>query len=283
MRSNGNGKTAVIAYVPVLHRGYLEFFRKYDGGTVFLIGNDFTSGYQSLVRHLPANEPKDVQTMLRSLDLHREVRILCKVNLRDAKEFSNIVMPDEDVSRAFAGMYLETKRIRFDGTLRLRWDWGATHKKRRPKVEGAISYERFDRDAIYKAEKQAQRSPDWWRQVGALLVKEKTVLIAGFNRHVPSEHSAYIEGDPRSNFEPGQCIEMSLALHAEAGVIAEAAQRGISTKDCELYVTTFPCPPCAHLCAFAGIRRLYYADGYSLVAGAEVLQSKGVEIIRVSM
>ena len=54
-------------------------------------------------------------------------------------------------------------------------------------------------------------------------------------------------------------------------------------EGCDLYVTTFPCPPCAHISAFTGIKHLFYMDGYSLVAGAEVLQAKDVEIIRVEM
>jgi dCMP deaminase len=108
-------------------------------------------------------------------------------------------------------------------------------------------------------------------------------LLGAFNQHVPSEQSAYLYGDPRSNFEAGQCIDMSGALHAEAGLIAEAARRGISTEGCDLFVTVFPCPPCAFLWAYSGIKHLYYVDGYSLIAGAETLQAKDVEIIRVEM
>ena len=109
------------------------------------------------------------------------------------------------------------------------------------------------------------------------------VLLAACNRHVPNEQSAYLYGDPRSNFEPGQRIEVSGAFHAEMGILAEAARRRFSPEKCDLYVTTFPCPPCAFPWAHTGIKRLFYVDGYSLVAGAETLQAKGVEIIRVEM
>ncbi|MFH1178215.1 MAG: deaminase, partial [bacterium] len=164
---------------------------------------------------------------------------------------------------------------------RLRWDWGATQKKQRPKDEGTISVEEFDRDIMHMAFHFATRSPDWWRQVGAVLTNGRGIILSAFNRHVPSEQSEYCYGDPRSNFEQGENIDISGALHAEMGIIAEAARRGFSMEGCDIYVTTFPCPPCAYAIAHTGIKRLFYANGYSLVAGAEVLQAKGVEIIRV--
>ena len=43
----------------------------------------------------------------------------------------------------------------------------------------------------------------------------------------------------------------------------------------------FPCPPCATLLANCGIRRLFFFEGYSLVAAQEILEGKGVEIIHV--
>lgn len=275
--------TALIAYVPAPHRGYLELFRKYEGSTLFILGQDIINDFQPLVRHLPASDPEDVRTMVRALDIFSRVRKLTKDTLCEAKAFRNIVMPDEDVSRKVSQTYFAGKLISFENSWRLRWDWGETQKKCRPKVEGAITRSVLDRYLMRSAFKTAERSPDWWRQIGALLVKDKEVLIASFNQHVPCEQSAYLEGDPRSSFEQGQSIEVSAALHAEAGLVAEAARRGLSMEGCDLYVTTFPCPPCAYLCAHTGIKRLYYADGYSLIAGAETLHANGVEIVRVRM
>lgn len=281
MRSNPD--TILIAYVPVPHAGYLKFFRAYAGGTLYILGAEFISEVPSLVRHLPGVMPEESKSMIEPLGIFSAVHVLTPAMLDDVRQ-SSIVMPDEDVSRAFAAKYLGCNAsVTFDDNWRLRWDWGATQMKRRPEGERLISTDTFDREVMSLARDIAQKSPDWWRQIGALLVKEGEVVLVSFNRHVPSEQSAYCYGDPRSNFEPGQCIDFSIALHAENGIVAEAARRGIKMEGSDLYATTFPCPPCAYACAYSGIRRLYYRDGYALVAGSEVLQAKGVEIVRVEM
>lgn len=277
---------ALVAYVPAPHRGYLELFRKHEAGTLLLLGEDFIADFKSLVRHLPACDSAEVDAMVRGLHIFQGgVHILTKDVLEEVKAvYKNIVMPNEDVSHVIAERYFQDSAVEFDGSWRLRWDWGATQAKRRPEGESVVSFNEFDRSLMHSAFATAERSPDWWRQIGALLVDVcGNVLCAAFNRHVPSEQSAYLEGDPRSNFEQGQRIEVSCALHAEAGIVAEAAYRGLSMRGCDLYVTTFPCPPCAYLCAFSGIKRLFYVDGYALIAGAEALQARGVGIVRVSM
>ena len=98
---------------------------------------------------------------------------------------------------------------------------------------------------------------------------------------MPADQVAYLLGDPRSNFEQGAAIEMSVASHAERRVQAIAARDGIGTRGCDLYVTTFPCPPCAYAWAESGIRRLFYRDGYSTLEAAPALQAAGIEIVRV--
>lgn len=276
--------TIVVAYVPTPHAGYLKFFRAYEGSTLYILGNESIRHFSALTRHLPGVDPKEAQTMIQGLHIFKEVHIL-RLRTLSLGPFWNktVIMPDEDVSHALAEKYFAGVPIIFDNRWRLRWDWSATQAKKRPEGESVISIDELDRDLMRFASSIASHSPDWWRQIGALLVKERCVLLSAFNQHVPSEQSAYCYGDPRSNFEQGQYIEVSGALHAEVGIIAEAARRGISTEGCNLYVTTFPCPPCASACARTGIKKLYYVDGYSLVAGAEVLQAQGVEIIRVEM
>ena len=276
--------STLVAYVPAPHAGYVKFLKKHAGSVLYVLGEDLIENYQSLVRHLPGNNPSDAAAMVRALGVCAEVRLLCRSGLPAfAASHTHAILPDEDISRAFAEKHLPGIKVMFDGSVWLRWDWKSTTHKRRPDGEGVISLDSFDRECMARALGFARRSPDWWRQIGALLVRDGKALLGAYNTHFPSEHSNYLCGDPRSNFEPGQMIDASSALHAEMGVITEAARRGISTEGCDLYVTTFPCPPCAYGAANSGIRRLFYAEGYSLVAGAEALASRGVEIIRVDM
>lgn len=285
MKSKKN--EVLVAYVPTVHAGYLKFFRAHAKGTLCILGSEFIQQFKSLVRNLPAAQPDEVMKMVESLGIFSRLMIIHPEPdgflQALSREPFRIVMPDEDVSHAIAEKYFVGANITFDSSWRLRWDWGATQQKRRPEGERVVSKEELNREFMRAAFKFAKKSPDWWRQIGALLVRDGEVLLSAFNRHVPNEQSCYCYGDPRSNFEQGQHVEMSNAAHAEAGIIAEAARRGIRTEGCDLYTTTFPCPPCAYVCAQSGIGRLFYTEGYSFVAGAEELQAKGVKIIRVEM
>lgn len=278
----GSPDRAVVAFVSSPHAGYLKLFRAY-GGTLYVLGSEFVKEFFSLVRFLPAATPEENCRMVEALGIFNAVRILDSNTLEEVRT-RRIVMPDEDVSRAVAEKYFPGSEVVFDGRWRLRWDWGAVQHKHRPQGEEVVTRGEFERRVMSSAFEVAQKSPDWWRQVGAMLVQDGKVLLTAFNRHVPHEQSAYLYGDPRSNFDPpGTQIELSAAGHAEPMLIATAARLGISMKGCDLFVSTFPCPPCAYATAFTGISRLYYADGYAVVAGAETLRAQEVKIIRVEM
>jgi deoxycytidylate deaminase len=56
--------------------------------------------------------------------------------------------------------------------------------------------------------------------------------------------------------------EYGRAVHAEMGVITDAARRGVVLQDATMYGTTFPCHNCAKHVVAAGIRRLVYIEPY---------------------
>jgi len=267
-------------YVASPHAGYLKFLRAYPTATLYILGDEFVAENLSLVKHLPGNTPAESAVMIQALGILPDVRILSHETLPELRSFDSIIMPDEDVMHAWRRSYGEDLSIIHDDRWRLRWDWSASTKPSAPE-QGTISYDELDRALIGEARKAAAKSPDWWRQVGAVLARDGVMVLSAFNRHVPHEQTAYLEGDPRSSFEPGERIDVSTALHGEVAIIAEAARCGIATSGCDLFVTTFPCPPCAAAVAASGIRRLYFADGYSLINGADALRANGIEIIRV--
>lgn len=275
-------ETAIVAYVASPHDGYLKFFRHYAGMDLWILGEDFISEFPSLVRHLPGNRPDDARKMIAALGIFRQVRILTKSNIDAVRQYAQLVMPDEDVSREVS-MRFFLKSVLFDGRWRLRWYTTSVAVGRKPEGEEVVTAEEFSRLLMRRALKEAERSPDWWRQVCAKLVRDGAPLITAINRHRPAEQSCYVLGDPRSCFGPGECIEVSASGHAEPAVAAEAMRRGICTVGCDLYVTTFPCPPCAYLWSESGIKRLFYIDGYSLISGAEDLKKNGVQIVRVAL
>ena len=48
-----------------------------------------------------------------------------------------------------------------------------------------------------------------------------------------------------------------------------------------MIVTDFPCPPCAKLVAYSGIKKLFYLKGYAMLDGERILKDAGVEIIKI--
>jgi len=60
-----------------------------------------------------------------------------------------------------------------------------------------------------------------------------------------------------------QLIEFQRAVHGEMSAITDAASRGVSIKDCTVFVTTFPCHECARMIVATGIARVVYIEPYA--------------------
>ena len=114
-----------------------------------------------------------------------------------------------------------------------------------------------------------------------MVVKDKKILFISHNHHLPTNYHLSTFGDPRSNFDAGQHQEIFTSIHSEASIVAQAAHDGVSLKDATIYITTFPCPNCARLVAKAGIKKLFYSKGYSLLDAEKILDHFGVEIFLV--
>ena len=187
-----------------------------------------------------------------------------------------IILVNDEIVRKFAEKYLPGEKISFD-TAFLRWDSKSVFSRK------DVNYHRKAEDAISKkfmslTAGEIKKTSDWWRQVGAALVKDGKVILA-YNRHLPTEHAPYFNGDPRDVIEAGKMSEFSSAIHAEQAIISGAARDGISLKGTDLYVTVFPCPICSNMVANAGIKRLFFSSGHASLDGEEILKAKKVEII----
>jgi dCMP deaminase len=127
----------------------------------------------------------------------------------------------------------------------------------------------------------ARSSPDWWRQVGAAVIKKGKITLQSHNTHVPSEHSPYINGDPRDFITAGKNPELATSLHAEQVIITEAARKGIPLEGASIYVTAFPCPVCAKLVAYSGIKKCFFRRGSATLDGEQILKSNRVKMIQI--
>jgi dCMP deaminase len=192
-----------------------------------------------------------------------------------ALQGAQLTLPAEDVSYQVVERYFPRAEVFYD-TAFLRWDKPRVVALRPPRPDRVITEQDL-------AEAEAAKSIDFWRQVGAALRFADGTLEATHNEHLPHPQSPYAVGDPRSNFFQGVHLELSTAMHAEARLIAAAARAGRSTEGAELFVTDFPCPPCAKLIAASGIARVHYRTGYAVLDGEDVLEAAGVEVVKIAV
>lgn len=272
----------IVAYIPVLHEGYRRLFENHpDADKLYILGEDITKSFVPLAKDIRALPTSLIRDSILSWRRFREVEIISQKDWKQiAVSNATVVMPDEDIMHELTEKHLPNKKIIFD-TIFLRWDKHKSTEGKPVEADQTVSSYAKDRKIITLLRKEANKSPDFWRQIGAAVVKDGKIILIRYNHAVPSAMLPYTEGDPRSDFHKGVNVELSTVLHAEAGLIAEAAQKGICLEGAEMYATTFPCPPCAKMIAYSGIKKLYYADGYGVLDGERVLKSRGVKIVFV--
>jgi dCMP deaminase len=276
------GERVVVAYVPVLHEGYRRFLESHArDGRLFVVGPELYIEYRPLAKDIRALPADLVASAIAAWGLCAEVCVLDEPLARAlAAESPRIVMPAEDVSYQLTERFFERCEVLFD-TVFLRWDKTRTTQLLRPRPPRVVPAAEAYADLARAAEAAAASSVDWWRQVGTAIRLQSGEVRTATNVHNPHPLSAYAAGDPRSNFYKGVGLELSTATHAEASLIAQAARDGLATRGAVLYVTDFPCPPCAKLIAAAGIAKLYFREGYAVLDGQDVLRDAGVEVVQV--
>jgi dCMP deaminase len=278
-------KKAVVSFVPVLHEGYRKFLTRHQkDANIFILGKDLIEKSDYLSKEIRMLDPKIIKKSLESWNLdYGKIEILNEKNIKEiSKDYEEIIMPDEDVTKEIKDKYFKEKKVEFDKIF-LRWDKHNTIREFPINPDIKISREEFDKQMMLKADEASEKSSDWWRRVGSVIVKNGEIIVSACNRHVPSEHMPFVNGDPRSCFHKGMHLDLSTAFHSEAACIADAARRGVSLEGVSMYVSNFPCPPCAKSIAYSGIKKLYYNIGYGVLDGESILKERGVEIILVDM
>jgi dCMP deaminase len=114
------------------------------------------------------------------------------------------------------------------------------------------------------------------KHVGAVIVRDKTILSTGYN--------GSIRGLPHCDevghlLEDGHCVR---TVHAEANAICQAARNGVRIEGADIYTTASPCWSCFRLIANSAIRRIYYGEFYRDRRSLEVAKELGMELIDLS-
>ena len=111
------------------------------------------------------------------------------------------------------------------------------------------------------------------KHVGAVIVRDRTLLSTGYN--------GSIKGLPHCNdagceMVDGHCIRTS---HAEANAIVQAAKNGVKIDGSEIYVTASPCYNCFKLIANSGIKVIFYNELYRDERIKDRAKEVGIELI----
>jgi len=119
----------------------------------------------------------------------------------------------------------------------------------------------------------ATRSTCNRKHVGAVIVRDKSILSTGYNGSVRGmPHCTEIGCD----LENGHCVA---TVHAEANAIIQAAKHGVCIEDADIYVTASPCWHCFKLIANSGIKRIFYGEFYRDEKSLKVAKQCGIELI----
>ena len=123
------------------------------------------------------------------------------------------------------------------------------------------------------AKEVATRSTCDRKYVGAVIVREKTILSTGYNGSIKGLPHCDEAGHEMVN---DHCIRTT---HAEANAIVQAAKNGVQINQSEIYVTASPCYNCFKLIANAGIKTIYYGEFYREDRILKHAKEAGIELV----
>lgn len=106
------------------------------------------------------------------------------------------------------------------------------------------------------AREVATRSTCDRKMVGAVIVRDKSILSTGYNGSLRGLPHCDEVGHEMEN---DHCVR---TIHAEANAIIQAARHGVRIDDSEIFVTASPCYSCFKMIANSGIRKIYYGEFY---------------------
>ncbi len=126
------------------------------------------------------------------------------------------------------------------------------------------------------ARQVATRSTCDRKHVGAVIVRDRTILSTGYNGSIRGlEHC----DDIGHLMENGHCVR---TVHAEANAIAQAARHGVRLDEAEIYITASPCWSCFRLVANSGIVKIFYGEFYRDERIHDFAEQLGMELVDLS-
>lgn len=132
----------------------------------------------------------------------------------------------------------------------------------------------------------AERSTCSRAKVGAVIVRDRSILATGYNGapagmpHCTEVGCLIYESKTPNGDTEQNCFR---TIHAEINAIAQAAKNGASIKDASIYITHTPCIHCLKVLVNTGIRNIFYEKPYKTDTVSEILQHTRVSLQQVDL
>ncbi|RLB55656.1 MAG: deaminase [Deltaproteobacteria bacterium] len=114
------------------------------------------------------------------------------------------------------------------------------------------------------------------KHVGAVIVRDRTILSTGYNGSVRGLGHCDDDGHM---MEDGHCVR---TIHAESNAIIQAAKNGTAIGEAGIYVTASPCWNCFKMIVNAGIQRIAFGEFYRDERIFEISKTLGIELVDLS-
>lgn len=120
------------------------------------------------------------------------------------------------------------------------------------------------------------------KHVGAVLVRDRTILSTGYNGSIKGaphcdDVGHMLVNDPERGGP--SCVR---TVHAEANAIAQAAMNGVATKGATIYTTASPCWNCFKLITNSGINKVVFGELYRDIRITDYAVHAGIYLVNLS-
>ena len=131
----------------------------------------------------------------------------------------------------------------------------------------------------------ADRSTCLREKVGAVIVRDRSILATGYNGAPAGlPHCLDVGCLIYESKNPDGDIEQNCfrTIHAEINAITQAARNGAAIRDANIYVTHTPCIHCMKVLINTGVKTVFYARPYKLPTISSLLAQSRVTLIEVA-
>lgn len=132
--------------------------------------------------------------------------------------------------------------------------------------EAFIKTQLYDVKYLKIAQIWSENSYSTRSKVGAIMVKDKTIISDGFNGMPKDFPNSCEDRNGVTNIE---------VLHAEANCITKVAKSNNSSRGATLYCTMSPCIECAKMIVQCEISRVVFSNLYRTTEGLKLLMDYG--------